>query len=56
MTYAVTVWGVSNLTIRKLIMKSKRKFRKLIPMQLNAICETYHLMKFDDIYKYFTCI
>ena len=25
-------------------------------MQLNAIYETYHLMKFGDIYKYFTCI
>ena len=26
MTYAVTVWGASNLTNRKLIMKSQRKF------------------------------
>ena len=56
MTYAVTVWGASNLTNRKLIMKSQRKFLKLIPMQLDAIYETYHLMKFGDIYKYFTCI
>ena len=55
MTYAVTVWGASNLTNKKL-MKSQRKFLKLIPMQLNAIYETYHLMKFGDIYKYFTCI
>ena len=56
MTYAVTVWGASNLTNRKLIVKSQRKFLKLIPMQLNAIYETYHLMKFGDIHKYFTCI
>ena len=56
MTYVVTVWGASNLTNRKLIMESQRKFLKLIPMQLNAIYETYHLMKFGDIYKYFTCI
>ena len=56
MNYAVTVWGASNLTNRKLILKSQRKFLKLIPMQLNAIYETDHLMKFGDIYKYFTCI
>ena len=36
MNYAVTVWGASNLTNRKLIMKSQRKFLKLIPMTLNA--------------------
>ena len=56
MTYAVTVWGASNLTNRKLTMQSQRKFLKLIPMQLTAIYETYHLIKFGDIYKYFTCI